>query len=96
MSCFIEVLNRHRGEITTRALRVILSKCARGSTLQRQEGLRPRKVEADLRDKVGDLLFTLAACANAAGIDLEESIGKVSCKYDVRDAQDWQKVKTKA
>lgn len=46
--------------------------------------------------EVGDLLFTLAAFANAAGIDLEESVGKVIDKYNARDARDWQKVKTKA
>jgi NTP pyrophosphatase (non-canonical NTP hydrolase) len=66
------------------------------SALQRQEGLRPRKVEADLGGEVGDLLFTLAAFANAAGIDLEDSVGKVIDKYDARDAQDWQRVKIKA
>jgi NTP pyrophosphatase (non-canonical NTP hydrolase) len=60
------------------------------SALQRQEGLRPRKVEADLAGEVGDLLFTLAAFANVTGIDLEESIGKVIDKYDARDARDWQ------
>jgi len=66
------------------------------SALQRKEGLRPRKVEEDLGGEVGDLLFTLAAFANATGIDLEESVGKVIDKYNARDAQDWQKVKTKA
>jgi NTP pyrophosphatase (non-canonical NTP hydrolase) len=66
------------------------------SALQRQEGVRPRKVEADLGGEVGDLLFTLAAFANAAGIDLEKCVGVTLEKYDTRDAQDWQKVKTKA
>lgn len=66
------------------------------SALQRQEGLRPRKVEADLEGEVGDLLFTLAAFANAARIDLERCVGATLGKYDDRDAEDWQKVKNKA
>ncbi len=63
------------------------------SALQRREGLRPRKVEVDLEGEVGDLLFTLAAFANVTGIDLDRSITKTIEKYDLRDAQDWQKTK---
>ncbi len=60
------------------------------SALQRQEGLRPRKVEVDLAGEVGDLLFTLAAFANANEIDLGESVEKVMTKYQVRDSAAWQ------
>lgn len=66
------------------------------AALQRQEGLRTHKVEADLAGEVGDLLFMIAAFANAAGIDLEECVGATLEKYDARDAQDWQKVNTEA
>ncbi len=49
--------------------------------LQRQSGLRPRKVEVDLQGEVGDLLFTLAAFANKLDIDLTQSIEQVFAKY---------------
>lgn len=60
------------------------------AALQRQEGLRPRKVEVDLEGEVGDLLFTLIAFANVNGIDLEQAIAKTIEKYDIRDSEDWQ------
>lgn len=62
------------------------------AALQRREGLRPRKVEVDLEDEIGDLLFTLAAFANVTGIDLDRSITKTIEKYDVRDSEDWQAI----
>jgi NTP pyrophosphatase (non-canonical NTP hydrolase) len=55
------------------------------AALQRWEGLRPRKVEVDLEGEVGDPLFTLAASANVAGIDLDRSVVKSIEKYG--DAQ---------
>jgi NTP pyrophosphatase (non-canonical NTP hydrolase) len=58
--------------------------------LQRQEGLRPREVEIDLEDEVGDLLFTVAAFANVMNIDLEQSVAHVMQKYKIRDAQAWK------
>ena len=64
------------------------------SALQRQEGLRPRKVDTDLAGELGDLLFTLAAFANATGIDLDESIRKVMEKYQIRDSAAWKAAKT--
>lgn len=60
------------------------------AALQRQDGLRPRKVEVDLAGEVGDLLFTLAAFANATGIDLKECFAQALKKYNVRDAHAWQ------
>lgn len=60
------------------------------AALQRQEGLRPRKVEVDLEGEVGDLLFTLAAFANATGLDLERAVTGAMQKYKNRDAQDWK------
>ncbi len=60
------------------------------AALQRQERLRPRKVEVDLEAEVGDLLFTLIAFANVNGIDLERAIAKTIEKYNIRDSQDWQ------
>ena len=63
------------------------------SSLQRVEGLRPRKSEVDLEGEVGDLIFTLAAFANVNGIKLSESIDKVIKKYQVRDSQAWKEQK---
>ena len=60
------------------------------SALQRQEGLRPRKVAVDFKGEVGDLLFRLIAFANMNGIDLEHAIAKTIEKCDIRDSEDWQ------
>ena len=60
------------------------------SDLQRIHGLRPRKTEVDLGGEIGDLLFTLAAFANACGVDLEQVVSDTLAKYDERDAKDWQ------
>lgn len=60
------------------------------SALQRQTGLRPRKIEVDLEGEVGDLLFTLVAFANANGLNLEQSIDRTMKKYKERDEQAWK------
>lgn len=58
--------------------------------LQRAEGLRPRKTEVDLASEAGDLLFTLAAFANANDLSLETCLASVLDKYTNRDGQAWQ------
>lgn len=60
------------------------------SALQRQEGLRPRKTQVDLAAEVGDLLFTLAAFANANNIRLADSFQSVIHKYTLRDGDAWK------
>ena len=60
------------------------------SALQRVEGLRPRNREVDLGGEVGDLLFTLAAFANANGLDLDACLRKTFDKYDSRDGAAWK------
>jgi NTP pyrophosphatase (non-canonical NTP hydrolase) len=60
------------------------------AVLQRQAGLRPRKEDVDLAGEVGDLLFTLAAFANANGLRLSECMKSIMEKYDSRDSQAWQ------
>ena len=60
------------------------------SALQRVEGLRPRNREVDLGGEVGDLLFTLAAFANANGLDLDACMRKTFDKYDARDGAAWK------
>ena len=60
------------------------------SALQRLAGLRPRKIEVNLEEEVGDLLFTLVVFANANGLNLEQSITHTMKKYKERDAQAWK------
>ena len=60
------------------------------SALQRVEGLRPHKQEVDLGAEVGDVLFTLAAFANASGIRLSDVALQVMLKYEVRDGPAWR------
>jgi len=60
------------------------------SALQRVEGLRPHKQEVDLGAEVGDVLFTLAAFANASGIRLSDVASQVMLKYEVRDGPAWR------
>ena len=60
------------------------------SALQRQEGLRPRKSTSNVEEEVGDLLFPLAAFANASGIRLEDALSKVMAKYESRDGPAWR------
>lgn len=60
------------------------------AALQRQEGLRPRRVETDLEGEVGDLLFTVAAFANVMNLDLQQSFRRTMQKYRARDGQAWQ------
>lgn len=61
------------------------------SALQRQEGLRPRKVDVDVAGEIGDLLFTLAAFSNCTGVKLDEAVRSALAKYDGRDAIAWQR-----
>jgi len=60
------------------------------AALQRQEGLRPLKQHVDLGEEVGDLLFTLAAFANANGLSLSRCLSGVLEKYNVRDGANWK------
>lgn len=62
------------------------------SALQREEGLRPRKVEVDLAAEVGDLLFTLVAFANQRGINLQDAFERTIDKYDRRDSAAWREL----
>lgn len=60
--------------------------------LQRLQGLRPRKTEVDLASEVGDLLFTLAAFANANDLRLSNCIQSVLEKYNRRDGEAWKQL----
>jgi NTP pyrophosphatase (non-canonical NTP hydrolase) len=58
-------------------------------TLQHTEGLRTGKDELKVADDIGDLLFTLAAFANANGLRLEDCVDGVMEKYRTRESTEW-------
>jgi len=60
------------------------------SALQRVDGLRPTRQEVDLESEIGDLLFTLAAFANANSIELQSAFEGVMKKYTLRDSKEWK------
>ena len=60
------------------------------AALQRDQGLRPRKSEADVTEEIGDVLFTLAAFANVRKINLQDAIDQVLAKYEMRDGDAWR------
>ena len=59
------------------------------TTLQHAEGLRSGRDKLELADEIGDLLFTLAAFANANGLRLGDCINGVMEKYQTRDSTEW-------
>ena len=59
------------------------------ATLQHTEGLRSGREKLALPDEIGDLLFTLAAFANANGLHLGDCINGVMEKYQTRDSTEW-------
>jgi NTP pyrophosphatase (non-canonical NTP hydrolase) len=59
------------------------------ATLQHAEGLRSGRENVELADEIGDLLFTLAAFANANGLRLSDCINGVMEKYQTRDSTEW-------
>lgn len=50
---------------------------------------KPEEPEADLALEIADILFVLISLANSQGIDLDEALGRVLEKYEVRDADRW-------
>lgn len=54
------------------------------AALQRLRGYRPYASRADLAEEVGDVLFILAAFANAQGLHLEECLRQALRKYTQR------------
>jgi NTP pyrophosphatase (non-canonical NTP hydrolase) len=55
------------------------------AALQDHAGLRPRAKDTNLPEELGDMLFTLAALANACEVDLEGAVTDVLQKYRQRD-----------
>lgn len=50
-------------------------------------GRKEFSVTDDFADEMGDALFSLIACANAAHIDLDSALDRVLKKYDKRSAK---------
>ena len=59
------------------------------TTLQHTEGLRTGRTELNMADEIGDLLFTLAAFANANDLHLGDCINGVLEKYQTRESTEW-------
>jgi len=59
------------------------------ATLQHAEGLRSSREQRELADEIGDLLFTLAAFANANDLRLGDCVNGVMEKYQTRDSTEW-------
>ena len=59
------------------------------STLPHTEGLRAGRNNVNMADKIGDLLFTLAAFANVNGLRLGDCINGVLEKYEARESTEW-------
>ena len=53
-------------------------------------GARPRKVQVDIEEELGDMVFTLAAFANVMGLSLERGTERAIAKYDGRDSTAWK------
>lgn len=51
----------------------------------------PDEGKESLTVELGDLLFAIICMANAHGISLEEAITKTIDKYNMRDANRWEK-----
>jgi NTP pyrophosphatase (non-canonical NTP hydrolase) len=56
----------------------------------------PKKKKADEQEgeialELGDVLFVLVVLANQMNIDLEDSLDRTLTKYQVRDAERWER-----
>lgn len=47
--------------------------------------------EVELALELGDVLFVIVVLANQLGIDLEQAIARTLEKYEVRDANRWER-----
>jgi NTP pyrophosphatase (non-canonical NTP hydrolase) len=62
--------------------------------LNHREGKKTRKPdepEGDLAGELGDILFVLVVLANQHGIDLSDAARRTLEKYQVRDADRWER-----
>jgi NTP pyrophosphatase (non-canonical NTP hydrolase) len=53
---------------------------------------KPEEPEGEIALELGDILFVLVVLSNQMGIDLQEALERTVAKYQVRDAERWEKV----
>lgn len=54
---------------------------------------KPDEAPGDLASELGDVLFVVVVLANQLGIDLQEAMQRTLRKYEVRDADRWERHK---
>lgn len=52
---------------------------------------KPDEPEAEIALEIGDVLFVLVVLSNQLGIDLEDALERTLKKYEVRDAERWER-----
>lgn len=52
---------------------------------------KPDEPEGDIALELGDILFVVVVLANQMGIDLSEAVRRTLSKYQVRDADRWER-----
>lgn len=50
--------------------------------------------EGDLALELGDILFVLVVLSNQLGVDLQDALERTISKYEVRDADRWERNET--
>lgn len=52
------------------------------------------ELEGDLALELGDILFVLVVLSNQLGVDLQDALERTISKYEVRDADRWERNET--
>ncbi|HEU0014709.1 MAG TPA: nucleotide pyrophosphohydrolase [Longimicrobium sp.] len=60
--------------------------------LEGKKTKKPTEPAADVADELGDVLFVIVVLANQLQIDLGEAVTRTLSKYQVRDAERWERV----
>ncbi len=53
---------------------------------------KPDEPEADIALELADVLFVLIVLANQMGLDLHDALDRTMTKYQVRDADRWERI----
>ncbi len=53
---------------------------------------KPDEPEADIALELADVLFVLIVLANQMGLDLQDALDRTMTKYQVRDADRWERI----
>jgi NTP pyrophosphatase (non-canonical NTP hydrolase) len=52
---------------------------------------KPGEAAGEIADELGDVLFVLVVLANQLGIELDAAFARTLAKYEVRDAERWER-----